>query len=240
METPIASCLVVTQPGRLPMLAESFACFERQTYPAREFVVVHDGGADFGREIAAACPGATVREMPAGLTLGELRNAAVDASSGEILCHWDDDDLYGPDRLKMQVEPILSGVRATFLAGFMHLFEASRDLHICYGNPVPNTLTCRREILKRNRYAATRKAEDSQMMSNVLVGGKWFIVPRFDLFLYRFHGANTWDETHHRNQFAVPWDVKRHEAMIRDALASMQVSGVKVRNRDGSEAFTVD
>src|SRR5215831_12403194 len=99
MAPPMISCLTVTQEGRLGSLALAVADFARQTERDRELVIVHDGGDGFHEGVAAlarAHAGTSIRALRAPavpkLTLGTLRNLAVEASRGDYVCQWDDDD----------------------------------------------------------------------------------------------------------------------------------------------------
>lgn len=50
-----------------------------------------------------------VLRVPPDLNLGQRRNRAVQAASGDILVLWDDDDWSGPRRLVRLVEPLILG-----------------------------------------------------------------------------------------------------------------------------------
>lgn len=81
---PLVSCVMLTKPGRERFMAEALECFESQTWPNREIVVVGDVG-----------------------TVGEKRNMGASRSRGEIIAHWDDDDWSHPYRLERQVSALL-------------------------------------------------------------------------------------------------------------------------------------
>lgn len=90
-----------TVPERQALRAEAVACFEAQTWPNRELVIV-DG------------PG----------TIGAKRNEAVAQARGEVIVHWDDDDWSAPDRIEDQVTRLVeTGAEIT---GYwtMHFFDA--------------------------------------------------------------------------------------------------------------------
>ena len=60
---------------------------------------------------AAQAPALRVRllVMPRHVTIGEKRTAAAAAARGEVVVHWDDDDLHAPNRLSEQLAPIARG-----------------------------------------------------------------------------------------------------------------------------------
>lgn len=52
--------------------------------------------------------------LPESATIGFKRNLAASMARGVVIAHWDDDDVFGCERLEAQIEPIISGeVEAT-------------------------------------------------------------------------------------------------------------------------------
>ncbi len=98
----LISCLCPTY-NRPALLAESLACFEAQTWPDRELVILDDAGqydpqaGDRWRLLSLAA------RYPA---LGAKRNALAGLASprAEVLAVWDDDDLYAPWHLAALAE----------------------------------------------------------------------------------------------------------------------------------------
>src|SRR5262245_6806319 len=79
----LVSCLTVTR-QRVRLLRRAIRCFQQQTYQARELVIVCD--ADDGTEALIQRLGdehiRLVRLRDAGLSLGELRNIALEEARG--------------------------------------------------------------------------------------------------------------------------------------------------------------
>lgn len=85
---------------RPEFVAEAIWYFGQQTYQNRELLIL-----DNGKVFAVVPESASIRHCrtrPA--SIGTLRNLACVAARGEIMCHWDDDDLYHQDRIARQVE----------------------------------------------------------------------------------------------------------------------------------------
>ena len=75
-------------------------CFQRQSYPNREMVIIDDGPTDDLADYVAGLADERIRMVrlaSTDKTLGELRNTAVANAHGELVCQWDDDDLSDPD-----------------------------------------------------------------------------------------------------------------------------------------------
>ena len=204
------SCLTVTQPGRLELLARAVADFRAQTLRERELVIVHDGDPAFHERVlrlAADTDAAPIRvvPLPAGLSLGALRNAAAEAARGEFVCQWDDDDRYHPRRLEAQLEALRSAAGdCSFLADQLHLFAEHRKMywddwyHTPYPlNLVPGTLFARREALPR--YPEMTHGEDTAVLAELLVRGRRLakLRERGYLYVYVFHGRNAFEGAHH-------------------------------------------
>lgn len=204
------SCFTVTQEGRLELLARAVADFLRQTVRERELVIVHDGEPAFHESVlrlAANSDEAPIRvvPVPAGLRLGALRNAAVEAARGEYVCQWDDDDRYHPRRLEVQLEALRSANSdCSFLADQLHLFAEHRQMFWddWYNDPYPTnvihgTLLARRELMPR--YPDLPREEDTAVLHELVLHGRKLakVRERGYVYVYVFHGGNTWELSHH-------------------------------------------
>ena len=204
------SCLTVTREARLASLERAVGDFVRQTWTERELVIVHDGDAAFDaklKALAASHDDATIiiRCEPAGQSLGQLRNAAVDAARGAIICQWDDDDRYHPRRLELQFAAMrVENSEFCFLTDQLHLFAADRtmywddwNLEVHPLNLVQGTLLGTKAAL--GRYPPFSRGEDTPLILDLLRRGRRITRLRDHgyLYVYVFDGLNAWDYEHH-------------------------------------------
>jgi glycosyltransferase involved in cell wall biosynthesis len=209
------SCLTVSRASRWQMLQCAIADFFAQCHVTAELVIVHDDGEPFTLQIQeqlktrfiqqlAIRPVSIVAVEP-GLTLGELRNAAVDAACGELVCHWDDDDRHHPLRLSLQLDQLVRDHASfCFLRDQLHFYSATSELYWNDWNRdayplnfVPGTLLGDRA--KMPRYPNERRGEDSAVALSLLRQK----VPITRLahkpwtYVYVTHGSNTFGAEHH-------------------------------------------
>ncbi len=206
---PLISCLMVTR-GRSGLLKFAIDGFARQTYPNRELVVVCDSPAlpqDDPLERAirdAACPNIRLIRVeaacrsgsqPGALTLGELRNIAVDQAAGRYVCQWDDDDLYDPCRLEMQQRVLAAaGAQACLLGRWMIWWPADNRLAVSCERDWEGSLLCETAVMPR--YPALRRGEDTPVVAQLRRSAR---VVRMDLprlYTYVVHGGNTFTAPH--------------------------------------------
>lgn len=202
---PLISCLMVTA-NRVTIAARSVQCFDRQSWPNRELVIVDDGEQDYAPLIAHLPPErARIVKLPhdPATTLGQLRNRSLAEARGELIAQWDDDDWYHPDRLSVQAAALTGGAQACLLrATLMHLDAPEWFDHPYVGGlkpGVPGTIVHRADA--RLRYPETRRSEDTVFLD------QWprdalAIVHRPELFLRAFHGSNTWERAHFERRVA--------------------------------------
>ncbi|MGJ5817041.1 glycosyltransferase family 2 protein [Paludibaculum fermentans] len=95
----LVSAVCPTRASRIEYLPTAIRCFQNQTYQHRELVIVSED------DVTAVIPSDTrirLLRCPPGLTLGLKRTIGAEAASGDVVAHWDDDDLYHPARLSEQ------------------------------------------------------------------------------------------------------------------------------------------
>ena len=84
-------------------LAECLESLLAQDYPAVEIVVVDDGSSDGSADLAESFAGIRVIRRPHE-GLGATRNAGIAAATGSLIGFCDADDLYRPEKARVQVE----------------------------------------------------------------------------------------------------------------------------------------
>jgi glycosyltransferase involved in cell wall biosynthesis len=256
-ERPLISCVTITS-DRVRLLKQAIACYLAQTWEPRELVVVAGGSPRYQDAIArhlAHLGRADVRlvRADAGLTLGEMRNLSLDAARGELVCQWDDDDLYHPERIRLQHQALGRDADACFLTDTLQFFDDARELYwldwsrFAVGGPevtmLPGSMLVRRD--PRLRYPATDRGEDNdvrrqvfQLMRPVGLDGHGF------LYVYRFHGRNLWPRGHHSSLGSVALEAAAlgpRAPTLRRALAAFPLPRpFAVVGREGQTVFTYD
>jgi glycosyltransferase involved in cell wall biosynthesis len=209
------SCLCVTRGDRLGLLSDAVADFVGQTFPDRELVILHDGDDAVHAgvcAIVAAQPDVSIRveRAPRGPRLGGLRNIAIARARGEWICQWDDDDRCHPERLRLQWEHAESErADVNYLVDQLHWFlpdnllfwdDWSGEQYPL--NLIQGTILARRAAIPPypdisrgedtlQTHALLRAEAANALRVSRLRGAGW-------CYIYRFHGGNVFDASHHR------------------------------------------
>jgi len=237
----MVSCLTVTLAvgERLAHLKRSLETYCRQSYACRELVLVIDGG-NIATRLAIRravddLDRSDIRivETHERLTLGALRNVAVNEARGDILCTWDDDDFHHPKRLERQVDVLREqGGLAVCMTEIMQFFPAERRLFLTnwVGTPLKGaagTLMWR----KSARASYPEEGPDANIGEDLVVvaylqslGGYHFLQGAPHLYVYVSHGQNTCGDDHHRmiaRELGVSKRmIQRREAELRAGLTA--------------------
>lgn len=258
---PKVSCLMVTSyaPERREFLARSLESYCRQTYPNRELVVVPDCAPNEQQELAQALADlgradTFVSQAVEGQSLGALRNLSLERATGALVCQWDDDDLYHPRRVEVQAQPLRDGAAQASILGrhFNYFQQERRMLLIDWRGALfkghPGTLMMRRDLGLRYPVSGpfSRRSEDSSLFQQLL--RRRVAVAVIDtapeLYVYRFHGANTWAREHHLGLVARHGSLRAELAADELQLAAglrdvfLEEDSVSVEGSDGP-AFRV-
>jgi len=102
-------------------VAEAVESVLAQTYRHVELIVVDDGSTDGSAELLARYPTArVVRQSNTGCT--GARNRGIAESHGELIAFIDQDDIWRPDKLDLQVEALNRSPEAGYSLGHITLF----------------------------------------------------------------------------------------------------------------------
>jgi len=199
---PLISCIMPTH-NRRAFIGLALACFDAQTYPNRELVVIDDGTDPVG-DLLENHPNVRYARVSTRLTLGAKRNLACELAQGDLIAHWDDDDWYNPRRLSEQIAPLLAeqcdvtGLVTTHVLEmpFARFWTLSGDLHhrMFMGDVVGGTLMFAKSLLRQGiRYPEMNLAEDAALIRQFTQHRKRVQrIPDPGLFVYVRHGHNTW------------------------------------------------
>lgn len=124
--------VVIPTRNRGDQLFEAIDSALAQTWPAIEVIVVDDGSTDQTvarlRERASAEPRLRVVRNETSQGGSTARNQGVAASRGPLIAFLDDDDLWHPDKVRLQVERLdASPGAAAVSCGFVVRFPSGRD-----------------------------------------------------------------------------------------------------------------
>lgn len=224
----LVSCLCITR-GE-PHLLRAIGCFLKQTHPEKELIIIHQGLSEqIERRLAELSENEKtilVRELPKTHKLGALRNASLDLAQGQYICQWDDDDWYHPHRISTQLRWVEThGVSGCLLKQwFIH--DATTDRFYLSAARVggwEGSLLCETKAVVKYRYPEVEKGEDSVLLSRL----RHFKV-KLDLlenlpslYVYTYHGNNTWDRKHFESIFAASKELPPDQAKI--LKAAMQL-----------------
>lgn len=188
--------------NRKHLMRRSILCFQNQSYPNKELVVVDDGEQDL-EDVLQVLPASELRYIKLKKdpenTLGKLRNRSLDEARGDFIIQWDDDDWYHPDRISVQAKALNDGYDACCLSGaLMHLDEEPYMQHPYVGylpDGVPGSIMHRAD--SAIRYPHTRRAEDTVFLKKWM-DKRYVQLPKdcSHLFIRCYHGSNTWEKEH--------------------------------------------
>jgi UDP:flavonoid glycosyltransferase YjiC (YdhE family) len=199
---PMVSCIMVTRGWSHPA-RWSIQCFQHQTYANRELVVVTTNAEGDIQPYLESLGDPRIRfagVLPADTPLGDQRNAAVDHAAGQYVCTWDDDDLFGADRLAAGMAALLAtGAAAAFLERICVWWPSRGLLAVTGRRDWENTMIARRDALPR--YPGINKSEDTQVVAALLARHPVVSIDDPDLFFYIVTGNNTWGADHFQRIF---------------------------------------
>lgn len=203
LSSPTVSCLCVTR-HRPELLRRAIDCFDRQSLVSREMVIVVE---DDDVETLQVLRELESREdiVPVIVSrhpkkpLGDLRGISVAKARGEYVVQWDDDDFFHPDRLAAQLAEIRrSGRRACVLQRWI-IYKDGRAVVSSPRHWEGSLMCCKADM---PGYPSLHRGEDTPVIEQLEAANKLVALDRPDLYVYSFHGGNTWHSLHWEGAFS--------------------------------------
>jgi glycosyltransferase involved in cell wall biosynthesis len=200
MPGPLVSCLCVTK-NKLYQLQRAVNCFYAQSYAHTELIIVYEGNKTEASDWIGHLKDPKIKVVQVSLfpklSLGELRNISIAHAKGEYFCQWDDDDWYHRDRVKIQLEQARAQRQpVTFLMNWLIYNEKNSRAYFSQLRPWEGSILCRRDVYPRIKYPDQSRAEDVHFQRQLMIKHRVFPVVSSPLYIYVFHGKNTWDKDH--------------------------------------------
>ena len=216
---PKVSCVTVTT-GRLEQLYQAVRCYVQQTYTEKELVIVSQGNKVINEQIRSfvnQCSRKDILfvEAPENLSLGAMRNLSVELTTGEIICQWDDDDLYHPYRIQTQVSKMdIESADVVLFTSFLKYFKNTREMYYCdwsKDDDRTHRFLCGSVMFKKFIFHHCQNylypehgpqsvvEEDLSALERMTLHGKVVgLENEGHCYVYVYHGNNTYDLAHHQ------------------------------------------
>jgi glycosyltransferase involved in cell wall biosynthesis len=193
---PLISCLMVTR-GDVRLISSALHCFDLQTYRNKELVIIYYDKDSLVKDFIEKkrVPNVKLIYVEGRRSLGELRNISLREASGQIVCTWDDDDLYGTDRLQIQAGVLIkTQVSAVFLQRLLIWWPAKEILAISRRRPWENSIMAWKHRIPD--YPHIAREEDKLMVAQLRKTNRFGLLDMPSLYCYVVHSNNTWNESH--------------------------------------------
>ncbi len=184
------------------MLARAVACFKMQSYPNKELIVVYEEDDQPTAGYVRQCNDKEVFFLcvrtASGYTLGELRNIGIEKAAGEFICQWDDDDWYHSGRLERQYNELLRNNRHGAVLTHWMVYDAVRkNAYISNQRIWEGSILCRKATMLLKPYESKRIGEDTATTDYLAAENHLHLIDdQPGLYIYIYHGNNTWNADH--------------------------------------------
>jgi glycosyltransferase involved in cell wall biosynthesis len=177
--------------NRRQWLPQAIQCFQAQTYPLRELLILADG-ADV-RDLVPSDGRIRLVVLSGAAEIGMKRNVGCELAAGDVIAHWDDDDCSAPGRLSDQIGRMEeTGVAVT---GYHSMrFTDGVRWWLYEGSPnyaLGTSLCYRREWWAAHKFKSVQVGEDNQFVAEANHARQLSSVDARDLMYATIHNANT-------------------------------------------------
>lgn len=105
---PLVSAITIAGREQLPDLLQTIACFEAQTYPYKELIIVNNAASQFDASDLniKAAKDIFLLDTSSEVTTGMARAQGMSAANGQIIAQFDINYWHDPERLSAQINTL--------------------------------------------------------------------------------------------------------------------------------------
>lgn len=225
---PKISCVCVTK-NRLDLLKKSIDCYIKQNYQNKELIIVSQDSDENFKQIKEYLnivkrSDISLFQVPDYVSLGSLRNTSIEIAKGDLICQWDDDDLYHPDRLITQFQAIRKNAKnlASIYCDFLKFFVHAQELYWCDWcgkHDYSHKFLCGSIMFYKKAFhmfdifypecgPESDRQEDLNVLEKILSKGTIAPIVAGYQYIYVYHGKNTYEIEHHKLTLDDRWGFK--------------------------------
>lgn len=211
---PLVSCVMPTTARRRLFVPQAIRYFLRQDYPNKELLVVDDGPDPLAK-VVPDDPQVRYIRLEGTRTLGIKRNLCVEAASGDLIMHWDDDDWTSSQRISYQMEALSRAGAEICGLTQMIFYELASGRAWLYQYPsgqrpwlAGNSLLYTREFWRRSPFPDVQVASDTRFVWSQKMD-RSVAVADYRFYVAMIHPENT-SPKNYQGSYWSPWhgDVK--------------------------------
>ena len=222
---PLISCICVSR-KKPALLKRAIACFNAQSYPAKELIIVYENDdpeteAFVENEQIAIQNNIRIEKVSAvpKISLGELRNTGIHAARGEFICQWDDDDWYHVDRLSSQYLLVKDARGGSILTRWIVYNSIEKKAFVSKRRLWEGSILCSKDILQLKPYEPKHLGEDTATIDYLDSQNYLHLIEdRPELYIYVYHGSNTWNLNHWHRIFASSTPLSDNDSLEIEAI----------------------
>jgi glycosyltransferase involved in cell wall biosynthesis len=231
---PSICCICLTG-YREAFLRRAIKCFLSQTYRNKTLLIVYPAGDSKSRRLIQEYAGSGIRSLELknghGMLLGELRNYAIANCNADYFCQWDDDDWSHSQRLEQQMNAIQHNFKSASILGHWLLYNNfTKSAYVSYYGAWAGSILCKTDLINPDVcYPALNTKEDSEFVKKLFKINCLMPVISASMYIYIFHGKNTWQPSHFDHFFKFSKPLSRETSEIVTAILNGDLS-----NEEGS------
>jgi len=210
------SCVTVTM-GRFDLLEKSVQCYINQTYPNKELVILSqaEDNSMFRYWLMGLNRNDIIfAEAPSDISLGEMRNTSIELAHGDVICQWDDDDLYHSERVEYQYQTMMASAdfSGSCYTNFLKYFKEDQTMYWCdwLAESGFRRFLCGAIMFHKKYYHAyggyfypeegnqCHVEEDLNVLQKLIAHGPIAVASKGHHYVYVYHGSNTYGIDHHK------------------------------------------